>query len=42
MTPDAPLPNTWHSKATFYLAVFAGALALLNLILGWGDRKSVV
>ncbi|WP_051539356.1 response regulator [Sulfitobacter sp. 20_GPM-1509m] len=36
MTPDAPLSNTWHSKATFYLAVFAGALALLNLILGWG------
>ena len=36
MTPDAPLPNTWHSKATLYLAVFAGALALLNLILGWG------
>ncbi|MBM2293936.1 response regulator [Sulfitobacter pseudonitzschiae] len=36
MTPDAPRPNTWHSKTTFYLAMFAGALALLNLILGWG------
>lgn len=36
MTTQTPLPTSWHSKATFVLAVSTGILALLNLILGWG------
>ncbi|MBM1816263.1 response regulator [Pseudosulfitobacter pseudonitzschiae] len=36
MTTDVSLPNTWHSKTSFYVAVSVGILALLNLILGWG------
>lgn len=36
MTTQTPLPTSWHSKATFFLAASTGVLALLNLILGWG------